>query len=63
MITRTEIEGMLRLAETDNGMADLLAKAKEFYILKGSPPGDGRFEYKESYEERRNRILNTRFTM
>ena len=28
---------MLRLAETDTGMKDLLDRAEEYYILKGSP--------------------------
>ncbi|HET8688338.1 MAG TPA: hypothetical protein VFM18_17145 [Methanosarcina sp.] len=61
MINRADIEGMLTLAETNRGMADLLSTAKEYYILNGSPKGDGRFTPKETEAERKYRILNTRY--
>ena len=32
-----ELKGMSQLAETDPGMEDLLNRAREYYILKGSP--------------------------
>lgn len=38
-LTKTDIEGMVHLAKTDPGMEDLLAKALEYYILKGKPAG------------------------
>ncbi len=60
MISKGEIEGMLKLAETNEGMADLLNTAKEYYILNGSPVGDGRFTHKETQQEKLARLMNTK---
>lgn len=40
MITQVELDDMLKIAATDEGMHELLSKAKEYYLLKrtGEPP-------------------------
>lgn len=59
MISKIEINGMLKFAETNEGMADLLAKAKEYYILNDSPYSGERFIHKETASDYRN----IRFTL
>jgi hypothetical protein len=39
IITRSDYEGMLELAKTDDGMLELLEKAKVYFALHGSPRG------------------------
>lgn len=61
-LTKTDIEGMVHLAKTDSGMEDLLAKALEYYILKGEPDGPIIFrERPKTQAERDYEFMNTRY--
>jgi hypothetical protein len=56
-MTKIDLETMSELAKTDEGMADLLNKAFEYYVLCGRP----------GYQERVNRdriaVLNAKMTL
>ena len=58
MISVEQFSGMRKLAETDEGMKNLLEKAKLYYILHGEPPGP-KIHLEETPEQARWRIMNT----
>jgi hypothetical protein len=59
LFTNFELEGILHLANSDEGMKDLLLQVKEYYYLKGMPKGPKLFRDPELKDERNYRIMNT----
>jgi hypothetical protein len=57
-MTGLDLEAMNNLAKTDEGMADLMSKAFEYYMLKGRPGYIERIEQDRIATLKANKVMN-----